>query len=464
MTELEVLAAYDQKPLATLPMQDRAQCLSHLSAARALYEDRDAWLPAHQRLAILRELGRRIAERVEPLSRQAAAEGGKPLADSLVEVRRALEGVETAIAALRTMAGEQIPMGLAPGSGQRMAFTYREPRGPVVAISAFNHPFNLLIHQVVPAIAVGAPVLVKPALTTPLSCKSLVELLHESGLPEAHCRMVLCDNEAAEAMVKSPDNAFLTFIGSAGVGFSLRSKLPPGASCALEHGGVAPVIVERDADLDDAIPLLLKGGYYHAGQVCVSVQRIYVHEAIRDAFVERFAEGVRALVVGDPLDPKTEVGPLILPREVDRVARWVDEATGAGALLAVGGQRLGETTYAPTLLVDPPDDAKVTTDEVFGPVVSVFGYSDLDDAIARANAPDAYFQAAVFTRSYEVAMRAFQRLRGMAVMINDHTAFRVDWMPFGGHLRSGLGGGGIACSMRDMTLERMVVFRSRDIQ
>jgi len=463
VTRLQVLTAYDEKPMAELPLQSKDECLSRLADSRMLYEDRDAWLPPHERLAVLKRLSGLIAGRVDELARQAALEGGKPLVDSLVEVRRAVEGVESAIAALRTQGGEQVPMGLAPGSGQRIAFTYREPRGPVVAISAFNHPFNLIVHQVVPAVAVGAPVLVKPASTTPLSCKALVELLYEAGLPERFCRMVLCDTASAEALVSDPRMAFLSFIGSARVGWHLRARLPPGAACALEHGGVAPVIVDDSADLDDAIPLLLKGGYYHAGQVCVSVQRIYVHESLQRQFVERFAAGVRALHVGDPAQESTEVGPLILPREVDRVEQWVNEALDAGAQLVCGGERLGRTTYAPTLLVEPPGDARVSTQEVFGPVTCVYGYRDLDDAIARANSPDAFFQAAVFTQRYETAMRAFSRLRGMAVMVNDHTAFRVDWMPFGGHMSSGLSAGGIPYSMHDMTLERMVVFRSRNL-
>jgi acyl-CoA reductase-like NAD-dependent aldehyde dehydrogenase len=460
---LQVHTAYDEQPMAELPLQSRDECLALLADSRALYEDRDAWLPPHERLAILKRLSALIAGRVEPLAKQAAAEGGKPLVDSLVEVRRAVEGVESAIAALRTQAGEQVPLGFAPGSTQRMAFTYREPRGPVVAISAFNHPFNLIVHQVVPAVAVGAPVLVKPASTTPLSCKALVELLYEAGLPERFCRMVVCETQAAEALVSDPCTAFLSFIGSGSVGWHLRSKLPPGAACALEHGGVAPVIVDDSADLEDAIPLLLKGGYYHAGQVCVSVQRVFVHESIRDHFVERFAAGARALRVGDPLSESTEVGPLILPREVERVQQWVSDAVSGGAKLVCGGERLGRTTYAPTLLLEPPSDANVSMQEVFGPVVCVYGYRDLDDAIARANAPDAFFQAAIFTQRYEAAMRAFSRLRGMAVMVNDHTAFRVDWMPFGGHMSSGLGSGGIPYSMRDMSLERMVVFRSKSL-
>jgi acyl-CoA reductase-like NAD-dependent aldehyde dehydrogenase len=464
MTELKVLTAYDEQPLATLPMQDEAQCMAALDRAHGLYADRDAWLPLHERVAILERAAGIIESRAEELALQAAREGGKPLRDSTVEVSRGVQGLRAAVAELHSFGGTEVPMGLRERGAGRVAWTFREPRGVVFAISAFNHPFNLIVHQVVPAVAVGAPVVVKPASDTPLSCKALVDILHEAGLPEGWCEMLLCDNDVAEKIVADRRVAFLTFIGSHRVGWHLRSRLAPGAACVLEHGGVAPALVEATADLDDAIPLLVKGGFYHAGQVCVSVQRIYVHEDVMDRFTAAFVPQVQALKVGDPSSPDTEVGPLIRPAEVDRVESWVSQARGAGAQVLAGGERISRTCFAPTVLRDPPDDAKVSCDEVFGPVVSLYGYRDLDDAIRRANGPDSYFQAAIFTRDLEHALRAHRRLRGMVVMINDHTAFRVDWMPFGGHLSSGLGAGGIRYTMDEMALERMVVIRSPEVE
>jgi acyl-CoA reductase-like NAD-dependent aldehyde dehydrogenase len=272
--------------------------------------------------------------------------------------------------------------------------------------------------------------------------------------------MVLCDDTLAARLAADPRVAFVTFIGSARVGWRLRSRLAPGAACVLEHGGVAPAIVDPSADLADAVPLLVKGGYYHAGQVCVSVQRIFVHSSIEQRFLDAFAAQVRALRVGDPLDVATDVGPLILPREVDRVEAWVREATDAGARLLCGGQRLSRTSFAPTLLYDPPTDARVSREEVFGPVVAVYPYDDIETAIRRANDVDASFQASLFTRDLATALSVSRRLNGLAVMVNDHSAFRVDSMPFGGHKSSGLGVGGIGYAIRDMTLERLVVFRS----
>src|SRR5580700_4993769 len=271
----------------------------------------------------------------------------------------AIDSVRSAADEMRVMAGREIPMGLSSASSDRRAFTIWEPIGIVAAISAFNHPLNLIVHQVVPAVATGCPVIVKPANPTPLSCLDLVSLLHEAGLPPGWCQVFLAEtNELAEALATDPRIAFLSFIGSARVGWHLRSRLPPGTRCALEHGGAAPVIIDRSADLDRLVEPLAKGGYYHAGQVCVSVQRIYVHADLEGAFLDRFAARVAALKVGDPLLAETEVGPLILPREADRVAAWIDEAVSAGARL-IGGGRLSSTTLAPTIIVNPPAHAKV---------------------------------------------------------------------------------------------------------
>jgi acyl-CoA reductase-like NAD-dependent aldehyde dehydrogenase len=244
------------------------------------------------------------------------------------------------------------------------------------------------------------------------------------------------------------------------VGWHLRSKLAPGAACVLEHGGAAPVIVEKDADIDTAIPLLVKGGYYHAGQVCVSVQRIYVHEEIIDAFSEKMTDMIKQLNVGNPLDESTEVGPLIFPEEVERVHEWVMEAREKGAKILCGGDKLSSTCYAPTLLFNPAEDAMVSQKEIFGPVVSLYSYQDRDEAIKRANQLDFSFQAAVFTKDLDVALDTVKRLNATAVMVNDHTAFRVDWMPFAGSKDSGLGVGGIGYSMHDMTHEKLMVIKS----
>ena len=346
-----------------------------------------------------------------------------------------------------------------PATAGRLAFTQREPIGVVVSISAFNHPLNLIIHQTVPAIAAGAPVIIKPSLTTPLSCLNFVSILREAGLPEQWCQVVVCENEHAEKLVTDPKIGFFSFIGSANVGWKLRSKLAPGVRCALEHGGAAPAIVENDADLVTAVPLLLKGGFYHSGQVCVSVQRIFAHVDILNELRDLLVSQATEITNGDPLLPTTEAGPLILPREVERVSSWVDEAVAAGATLLTGGKALSETMYPPTILLNPPEDAKVSTMEIFGPVICLYSYSDREDAIARANSLPFAFQSAVFTQDIDKALDTSAKLNATAVMINDHTAFRADWMPFGGRDASGLGMGGIPHSMHEMTREKMTVIK-----
>jgi acyl-CoA reductase-like NAD-dependent aldehyde dehydrogenase len=456
---LEVVQAFDRAPIAQLDTDDAAALDRKIEAARTLFAHRGAWLKTHERIAILRKLAGLMEGKREHFGRQIAREGGKPLTDALIETDRAIDGVRNAADELRVMAGREIPMGLTPASIDRRAFTIVEPIGVVAAISAFNHPLNLIVHQVVPAIAVGCPVIVKPASTTPLSCIDFVGLVHEAGLPPDWCQVFLPEtNELAEALATDPRIAFLSFIGSGRVGWHLRSKLPPGTRCALEHGGAAPVIIDRRADLDRLIEPMAKGGYYHAGQVCVSVQRIYVHADLERAFLERFAARVAALKVGDPLLPETEVGPLILPRETDRVSAWTEEAVAAGAKL-IGGGRLSNTTLAPSIIVNPPADAKVSTLEVFGPVTCVYPFTQLQDAIAAANALPFAFQASIFTEDLRTAFDAAERLDASAVMVNDHTAFRTDWMPFAGRRESGYGIGGIPWTMREMTEEKMIVFK-----
>lgn len=457
---LTVVQAFDRAPIAEIETDDAAALERKLQAADQVFRDRDGWLKPHRRIAILRRLAALMEGKRDHLAMQIAREGGKPLPDAIVETNRAIDGVHNAADELRNFAGREIPMGLSAAAENRWAFTTREPIGVVAAISAFNHPLNLIVHQVAPAIAVGCPVIVKPASTTPLSCLDFVALVREAGLPEPWCQsFVTDDNALAEKLATDGRVAFLSFIGSARVGWSLHAKLAPGTRSALEHGGAAPAIVDRSADLGKVIEPVVKGGYYHAGQVCVSTQRIFVHDDIAEEFTQKLVARVEDLRTADPTLQDTEVGPLILPREADRVAQWIKDALEGGARLATGGQRLSDTTLQPAVLLDPAADAKLSTLEVFGPVVAVYRYRALDDAIRQANALPTAFQASIFAQDIDVAMRAANRLDASAVMINDPTAFRTDWMPFAGRRESGYGTGGIPCTMRDMTQEKMILMR-----
>ncbi|MGA2799413.1 MAG: aldehyde dehydrogenase family protein [Thermoguttaceae bacterium] len=460
----EVRAPFDGSLIATVEQADGAAVEKALATAYGLFRNRDGWLKPLQRIAVLEKAAAIMQSRRDELALEAAREGGKPLVDSRVEADRAIDGMKLCVQHLRTQAGSEIPMNLNAASAGRLAFTRHEPIGVVVAFSAFNHPLNLIVHQVGPAIAAGCPAIVKPAKATPLSCFRLVDILRQSGLPAEWCQaLVTTNNDVATEMIKDRRLGFFSFIGSGRVGWDLRAKLAPGARCSLEHGGVAPVIVAADADLDNALPLICKGGFYHAGQVCVSVQKVFADKGIARGFAERLAGLTRRLKVGDPTLADTEVGPLIRESEVKRVDEWVREAVGRGAEALCGGKAISSRLYAPTVLYNPPDDARVSTHEVFGPVVCVYPYNTIDEAIARSNALPYAFQAAVFTRDLDTALRATRRLDAAAVMVNDHTAFRVDWMPFAGLKESGLGVGGIQYTMEDMQVKKLVVIRSKEL-
>ncbi|MDD2861949.1 MAG: aldehyde dehydrogenase family protein [Acidiphilium sp.] len=456
---VQILQPFDRTVIAEIEADDVASLDRKLEAARKAFFTRTSWLPLAERVAILTRVADRIAAERDRLALQIAREGGKPLSDALVEVDRAADGVRNAYEALRSFGGTEIAMGYTSASDGRRAFTIREPIGIVAAISAFNHPLNLIVHQVAPAIAVGAPVIIKPAHQTPLSCRDFVSIVHQCGLPEPWCQMIYTDDlTLAEKFAIDPRIAFLSFIGSARVGWSLRRKVADGVRVALEHGGTAPAIIAADADLDMIISALAKGSFYHSGQVCVSTQRIFVHAHLADEFIDRFSNRVGNLRVGDPTDYDTEVGPLISPHETDRVEQWVEEARMGGAQILLGG-RLSTTTLKPAIVLNPPQNSRLATGEVFGPVVTIQRFTALDEAIAIANDTDFAFQASIFTRDLETALAASERLNAGAVLINDHTAFRTDWMPFAGLRRSGYGIGGIPYTMRDFTHEKMIVLR-----
>lgn len=461
---LEVTAPYDGKLIATVDTADSEVVEKALNSAALLYKDRNAWLSTGQRIEILGKTAGIMRARKEELAVEAAREGGKPLIDSRVEVDRAIDGVNLCIESLRTKAGHGIPMGINSASAGRLAFTHKEPIGIVVAVSAFNHPLNLIVHQVAPAVASGCPAIVKPAEDTPLSCFRFIQILREAGLPEAWCQaLTVSELDVATRLVADERVAFFTFIGSSKVGWMLRSRLAPGTRCALEHGGAAPVIVAEDADIKDALPLLTKGGFYHAGQVCVSVQRIFAHQSIAKHLAREIAKIGEEYRIGEPILANTDVGPLIRHSEVERVETWVNEATKEGAELISGGSRLSDSCYPCTVLFDPSDQSKVSRMEIFGPVICVYPYKDIDVAIQQANALPFSFQASVFTRDIDRALRVAKHIDASAVMINDHTAFRVDWMPFAGLKQSGLGVGGIPYTMEDMQIDKMFILRSKEI-
>lgn len=457
MKNLKVVNPFDETEIGNVSLVDENYIEKSLNNAHLLHKNSKNRLPTHKRIEILKKVALLMANDADNLSMLIASEGGKPLIDARVEVARAIDGVETCAHDLANIVGKEVPMGLTPAANNRLAFSIREPIGPVVAVSAFNHPLNLIVHQVAPAIAVGCPVIVKPADDTPLCCEMFIKLLYQAGLPEEWASFAPCEIPVAQKLVTDPRVSFFSFIGSAKVGWHLKSLLAPGTRCALEHGGAAPVIVCPSADISDMVPKLVKGGFYHSGQVCVSVQRIFVVNGNGRELGEKLSLEAKKLIVGNAVEENTQCGPLIRPREVDRVEAWVNDAIKFGAEALCGGKRLSKTMYTPTVLLNPSSSQMVSTSEIFGPVICVYDCQSNEEAILRSNSLDFAFQSAVFTNDLKESMYFFNNLDSSAVMVNDHTAFRVDWMPFAGRRQSGYGTGGIGYTMEDMTQVKMAV-------
>ena len=454
---LKVVNPYDETEVGNVDLVDENKIEKFLKNAHQLHKNSKSILPAHKRISILKKVASLMANDADNLAMLIATEGGKPLIDARVEVARAIDGVETCAHDLSNIIGKQIPMGLTPASDNKLAFSIREPIGPVVAVSAFNHPLNLIVHQVAPAIAVGCPVIVKPADDTPLCCQKFISILYEAGLPEEWASFAPCEIPVAQKLVTDPRVAFFSFIGSAKVGWYLKSQLAPGTRFALEHGGAAPVIVCPTANTEEMLPKLIKGGFYHSGQVCVSVQRVFVVNGDARSLAEKLSNEAMKLNVGNAIEETTQCGPLIRPREVDRVESWVNDAIASGAQALSGGKRISKTTYEPTVLLNPSSSENVSKSEIFGPVICVYDCKSNEEAIDRANSLEFAFQSAVFSNNLKESMYFFHNLDSSAVMINDHTAFRVDWMPFAGRRQSGYGVGGISYTMEDMTQVKMAV-------
>ncbi len=456
-----VVNPWNREPIAEVEMADDPAIAHAIAVARNSFASGWSTTPLYQRCDILKRAATMVRERAEELAMLIASEGGKPLKDARVEAARAAVTLEEAASAAMGLEGRQWGMQRAAGSENKIAFTVWEPIGVVLAVSAFNHPLNLPCHQAGPAIAAGNTVLLKPATSTPLCSIKLAEILLEAGLPEGVLQVVPAPGAAASALVKSPEINFLTFIGSAEVGWNLRRIMADGTRMSAEHGGNAASIVMADADLNASVPRIVLSAYYHAGQVCVSTQRLYVERPIVDDFCAALVEQTSVLSVGDARDPETFIGPLIEPEELVRVEQWVDEAVAAGTQVLLGGSRNTDTTYKATVLTNAPEDAKVIAHEVFGPVVTVQPVDSLEEAITKVNASTSPFQSSIFSQDLDKALYAARKVEASAYMINDMTAFRVDWMPFGGRKHAGLALGGLEHCVRDMSAEKLIVLNPK---
>jgi acyl-CoA reductase-like NAD-dependent aldehyde dehydrogenase len=422
------------------------------TAAEAMREP----LPAHRRAEILVKVAGAIGRRHEELAQTICAEAGKPLKTARVEASRAMSTYTFAAVEARKLAGDVVPMDASQAGEGKLAFTMRVPIGVVGAISPFNFPANLVAHKIAPALAAGCAVVLKPATATPLSALLLAELEADAGLPPGWLNVVVGpSSEIGEVLVEDERVAALTFTGSGEVGWKLKERAPR-KHVALELGNATPVIVEADADLDDTATRLAGNAFSFAGQSCISVQRIYVAQAAYDGFLERFLPRVAALKVGDPADDETDVGPLIDEESKNRVLSWVAES--GGDVLAGGGVT-DDGLIRPTVIAKPSPDAKVSCDEVFGPVCTVTPYGSLDEAIELANGTRFGLQAGIFTANVKAGLDAARRLEFGGVTVNEAPTFRADQMPYGGVKDSGNTREGPAYAVRELTEERVVVLQ-----
>ena len=453
---LEVRAPFDGELVGRVAKAGAAEARRAVDAAeRAMREP----LPAHRRAEILVRVAGALGRRADEVARQLSAEAGKPLKAARVEVARAMSTYTMAAVEARTLAGEMVPMeGSQAGEG-KLAFTLRLPIGVVGAISPFNFPLNLVAHKIAPALAAGCAVVLKPASQTPLSALLLAELESEAGLPPGWLNVLVGPSaEIGDVLVEDERVKLITFTGSGAVGWKLAERAPK-KRVNLELGNATPVIVEPDADVEDAAARLAANAFSFAGQSCISVQRIYVHEDVYEDFKARFLPRVQALAVGDPADEETDVGPLISSDDRDRVLAWIREAEAAGATVLTGGDLVGDL-LRPTVVERPPDDAKLSCEEAFGPVCTLAPYDDLGEAIGRANATRYGLQAGVFTGSLATALRVSRELEFGGVTINEAPTFRADQMPYGGVKDSGNTREGPAWAVREMTEERLVVVQT----
>ena len=450
----EVRSPYDGAVVSEVGTPSDEDVEEALARAAATFEE-SRTLPTHARAEALMHISRRIGERGGEIAESIAREGGKPLKWATVEANRAVSTFRWAAEEARRANGELLRLDTDAALGSRVGIVRRFPLGPVTGISPFNFPVNLVAHKMAPALGVGAPILLKPASATPVGALILGELFSETDLPPGMLSVLPLSSSRAERLVTDPRIKKVSFTGSSDVGWKLKG-LDPRKHFTLELGGNAGVIVHSDADLDLAAQRIAYGGYYQAGQSCIAVQRTLVHAPVYEDFVARLVKEVESLKVGDPLDPQTDVGPLIDRGALDRVASWVDEAVAEGAEILAGGER-NEPFYQPTILGKVRRDMKVCREEIFGPVTTVSSYQTFEEAIDEVNATPYGLQAGLFTADLERVFLAHREIRVGGLIVGDVSAFRADQMPYGGTKDSGYGREGLRSAMEEMTEPRVMV-------
>jgi acyl-CoA reductase-like NAD-dependent aldehyde dehydrogenase len=455
----EVRSPYDDELVAVIHRAGPAEIESAIAAAERAFQTTRK-LPSWQRAEILERISAAIAERRDDFARTIALEAGKPITTARGEADRAVFTFKVAAEEAKRNYGEIVPLDWLPGNEGRSGQVRRVPLGPVAGITPFNFPLNLVAHKVAPALAAGNPIVIRPASQTPISAFMLARIVVEAGWPEEGIAVVPSTTANAAPLVEDPRIKLLTFTGSPAVGWGLKNRAGF-KRVTLELGGNAAVIVHADADTDYASERIVWGGTTNAGQTCISVQRIYVHdslESFQDELVQRFEQ----LVVGDPLDEATDVGPLISRGDAERVEEWLQEAIDGGARVLTGGERDG-SVLQPTVLAGAEDSMRVSCEELFAPVVGVYDYSDPSDAIARAGSSDFGLQAGIFTNDMRIIAEAFDRIEVGGLNVNDVPTFRIDHMPYGGVKQSGFGREGLRYAIEENTEMKLLTINERPL-
>jgi len=454
----EVTSPYDGAPVGRVAKGDAALVDRAVRAAHEAFSS--ASFPQHERATALDRAAALVRERNDDLALTIAAEAGKPLKTARLEAQRCVDTLIFSAVEARKLTGGTVPMAASAAGAGKLGVMLRIPFGVVGAISPFNFPLNLVAHKLGPALAAGNAVVLKPAGQTPISALKLAEILNEAGVPDNWLHVIPgSGSEVGNAIVEHELTGAITFTGSSQVGWGIRSKVPD-KKVNLELGSNAPLIIHSDGDWETAADKAKLHAFSHAGQSCISIQRVLVHEEVADAFIERFAANARGLRVGDPLDPDTDVGPLISAEDRDRVKEWIDEAVSAGAELITGGELVDEgRCLAPTLLGSPPRDARVWCEEIFGPVATIDRFTDFQQALEMANDSKFGLQAGVFTRDMGRGLEAANRLEFGGVLINEVPTYRADQQPYGGVKDSGNTREGPAYAVLELTEERLVTLQ-----
>jgi glyceraldehyde-3-phosphate dehydrogenase (NADP+) len=454
----EVASPYDGSTVAVVHRASPEDVERAIAAAVEAFQATRK-LASWEREQVLQAISQGIAARRDELAETIALEAGKPLKTARLEVDRATFTFKIAAEESKRIYGEIVPLDWLPGNEGRRGEVRRVPLGVIAGISPFNFPLNLVSHKVAPALAAGNPILLRPASQTPLAALKLEEIVKESGWPEGAFAVLPCTTETARPLVEDDRIKKLSFTGSPAVGWALKARAGR-KKVTLELGGNAAVVVAADADVDYAAERVAWGGFSYAGQTCISVQRVYVHESVYDRFVSQLIPRVEALKVGDPLDPDTDVGPVIDTGNADRIEEWLDEAKSAGVEVLTGGVREGNV-WRPTVLANADEQLRVQCEEVFAPLLSVNSFADVDDAIEKAGTSEFGLQGGIFTHDTRIIEKAFDRIDVGGLMVNDVPTFRIDHMPYGGVKDSGLGREGLRYAIEEMTELKLLTFNTR---